>query len=391
MPADTQYSFEDNTLVIRDQYSCTKIQWGEKPSARMHFGNGQSKECWPEQRILFPDRVDAGANREAIDSFTAQIPAEIIELVSPFADHQWAMLRLLAYRTPALELARTNPVLAYCLANNFQFRSHVYKHEISWEQANYYARRKQKQILKFLGFPDTNIIVKLMKKIDTTEISIALLRLLKAALIEDNPTVKLLSHYKTITPGMLGLLRTFITPLVTPRIVADVAKSERERFYSHTADRLTDIQHMKNAAPVEVDVQPLQGMRAVADTHETFLLQIRDAVAEHRRQQNYLGDPPFEGTDTIIPISTKDGLRLEGKHMKNCVGTYIDKVLRGEMYIYKVLAPQRATMSIIPQWGREWRCCELKLKCNKQPGTKTKDAVITWLREKQKPQINADT
>lgn len=287
-----------------------------------------------------------------------------------------------------MELAISNPVLTYCLANNFQFRSHVYRQAVAWEQANMYARRKQKQILKWLGFPETEIIVKLMKRIDTTEMSVGLLRLLRAALKTENPTVKLLSHYQSITPGMLGLLKTSISPFVTPKIVADVANNERERFFPHTAERLTEIHLMKKACPEQVNVRPYQTVRAVREAHEDIELKLRAQLADLRKKEKKrhlsLPDPPIEGTDTIVPITSKAALKLEGKEMKNCVASYVNKVTRGEMYIYKVLSPERATMSIVRNPDGSWRCNELALKCNKMVCIDTQAEVNTWLRKGQK-------
>ena len=211
---DTTYEYMDNALFIRDKYSSCSIEWNNRPVAKEQLGAGEWKEGNPYQRILVPAHIDAGDSRQALDRFGSNVPKGIFKTVAPFRDYQWMMLKLLTCNPYSAELADSNPILAYCLANNQQFKD-IYKQQISWEQANLYSRRKQKLILHWLGFPSSEIIVKLLKKIDSNEMSVGLLRLLRSALRMENPTVKLLSHYQTITPGMLGLLRLSIAPLVT--------------------------------------------------------------------------------------------------------------------------------------------------------------------------------
>jgi hypothetical protein len=93
--------------------------------------------------------------------------------------------------------------------------------------------------------------------------------------------------------------------------------------------------------------------------------------------------PPVPGSAAIQPITTIEDLLAEGETMHNCVGSYAVKVMRGDSYIYRVLAPQRATLEIIPLDGM-YLPNQLKTACNGEPAQETREAVEVWLAEENR-------
>ena len=55
----------------------------------------------------------------------------------------------------------------------------------------------------------------------------------------------------------------------------------------------------------------------------------------------------------IEPISTPAELKEEGILMKNCVSVYAPRIVRGLTHLFRVLQPERATLSIV-QSGATW-------------------------------------
>ena len=94
-------------------------------------------------------------------------------------------------------------------------------------------------------------------------------------------------------------------------------------------------------------------------------------------QTDEFPSPPFAGTEHIIPIDNKADLLKEGREMKNCVGSYAKQVKYGNCYIYKVMEPQRATLSVSPDTGK---VLELKLSANKVPRRQTYNEINEWLQ-----------
>lgn len=92
--------------------------------------------------------------------------------------------------------------------------------------------------------------------------------------------------------------------------------------------------------------------------------------------------PPFPGTDTIRPLCTPVELINESIAQRNCVGnrvTYEPHIRKGRCYIYKVVAPERATLSIIRRTGESWSIGELKAAGNHPVGLGMLRVVRDWL------------
>jgi hypothetical protein len=89
--------------------------------------------------------------------------------------------------------------------------------------------------------------------------------------------------------------------------------------------------------------------------------------------------PPLPGTADIVPLTSEAFLLAEGRGQHNCVGSYCNKVRGGSTYIYKVLRPQRATLSIVRGADGAWRIDELKAAHNVSVRRETRAAVSRWL------------
>ena len=138
-----------------------------------------------------------------------------------------------------LDLLRSNPVLAYCLANNDQFRRLLA--ETPARQARALVTRKQREILNWLGFPATEAIVRLFKKIPPEAITPHDARLLLHAVVAEPVAQRLLTHQKRINSGILDLVCNLkLLPHISPTLLAEVALADDEMQGAHTADLLID-------------------------------------------------------------------------------------------------------------------------------------------------------
>jgi hypothetical protein len=67
----------------------------------------------------------------------------------------------------------------------------------------------------------------------------------------------------------------------------------------------------------------------------------------------------------------------EGRRQHNCVRSYAGEVAMGRMAIYRVLQPERATLSLAKRAGC-WRVDQLKGPCNRPVQPATRRAVLDW-------------
>ena len=89
--------------------------------------------------------------------------------------------------------------------------------------------------------------------------------------------------------------------------------------------------------------------------------------------------PPVPGTADIVPLTDASQLLEEGRQQRNCVGGYGERVAGGNVFIYRVLAPERATLSIQPSADGGYEIQQLLLSCNRPVAPATEQAVRRWL------------
>jgi hypothetical protein len=65
-------------------------------------------------------------------------------------------------------------------------------------------------------------------------------------------------------------------------------------------------------------------------------------------------DPPFAGTETIIPVRTAEELYQESRVQQNCCAAYGELICGGDYFIYRAEIPLRVTIGIKRQ-GQQWQ------------------------------------
>lgn len=89
--------------------------------------------------------------------------------------------------------------------------------------------------------------------------------------------------------------------------------------------------------------------------------------------------PPVPGTLDIVPLVSVSDLAEEGKQQENCVEKYADHVRSGHFFFYRIMTPERATLSIKYCGFRTWRIQQLKGRRNRKVHLCTLRRVESWL------------
>lgn len=112
-----------------------------------------------------------------------------------------------------------------------------------------------------------------------------------------------------------------------------------------------------------------------------ILRERRKHVDEQQRQTGLVTfpPPPIPGNDSFIPLTRPHDLADESRLQINCVRTYMDRVLSGDTYIYRIVAPQRATLSIVLAADGSWYRSELKAFKNGRVHGTTETIIDNWL------------
>jgi hypothetical protein len=253
-----------------------------------------------------------------------------------------------------------------------------------------------------------------------------------------------MGHLPVINRGIIYLLsNTGTSPLASSGLLHEIASSPDEVEEAPTADLLMDIHRMTTEMQTLGELRPFTSRRQVRECYDRVYVQYperkeqlrleaeRLAIAraiqidlarplleeagrtarrgfarraaanrvEHagggqrdsRKREPSSSSPPFppppiSGTETIIPLTSTQALWEEGRRQRNCLRSnlsYVDKVLNGTLYIYRVLDPERCTLAISRKYRNSWGISELKGLSNWSVKTATREHIKAWLSANQ--------
>lgn len=284
--------------------------------------------------------------------FYDAIPDAVREFVLRYNRRRWHLLALFARCPGAFELAQSNPALAFALASNWAFHQPAVCQPLRAARA--LVAKKQRCIMAWLGFPGTEQARKIMAKIPPEEIY-SLETLFNLRRMMNHPeSLKLLSHAPVITHAMLVFLNeSQARPCLTPLFIADMATHRlvrRQPFvpadgrWPDLFGYFADILRMQ----AQCGVVRLRAWRTAAElriTHDALVEEYNEMIKAASSLP--FPPPPYPGKAGLIePVTSFHDLQEEGREMKHCAGSYAYDVQRGACYVYRVLWPVRATLSL---------------------------------------------
>lgn len=157
---------------------------------------------------------------EPLNEFLGQIPAEVQAAARPFRYLQHTVLRLMRLTAYAFDLAHSNPVLLWLIADVVSARG------IRLGQAVALMRGKQKAALAALCPENRALSARFMRKIRPTNFCEEEFETLKEVLAEE-ALVRCLRHFRRVNLGALVLFPLNPNILGQPSIRQDI---EAERF-----------------------------------------------------------------------------------------------------------------------------------------------------------------
>lgn len=320
--------------------------------------------------ILMPETAgDAERTRRArmaVSQYFGLIPDDVRAELLKYTSRRWHLLNVFARCPGAMDLSRGNPGLLFALASNWVFRKPAVKQ--SMRAIRSLVNKKQRKILGWLGFPETETARRILMKFDPGSLSVEALLYVRSHL--GDPFVeKTFAHMESINRDVIRLVtdekyRSFISP----RLLHDIAAGDRARLSAFSI--LRDTIRMAERADWKRCPRRFSSLKRLQDVHDELAsgLMPRNPRAGLEVPARFQ-EPPFVGTASIRPITTRDELYVEGHIMKHCVGIHDEYVAYGVEYVYRVTAPVRATLSILRSRSGQWFPGELSLARNEQVET----------------------
>lgn len=324
--------------------------------------------------IALPRRMSlAEQRRRAFAAFRFALPTHLAPAVEPLTSGQWPVLHLVRDAPPALDLLQANPALAFALAQRTRDAG-----DCSPDVAPVLVTRRQREIMGALGFPASEAAANVLRKLAAASVSARTLESLHAAL-RDTEAAKLLAHAERLNAGAVALIaEPRLRRMTAPSLLAEVQASRREMHYPFAAERLEAALGLADTLGESIARRRLGSLQALATLYEElgarFCATHSDRILSCR-----FGRPPIPGTSEIVPLTSPAALIAEGEAQRNCVATYALRVESRSTYIYRVLKPERATLSLVRGPSGAWERDELFRAGNQPVSARTIEAVDRWL------------
>lgn len=382
------FRFKDGKMFLFDVESTCLIESWPSLKALRKFGNDTWQEFVPLFPIVRPSdpvaEVDVAAmptesfqiayqRRAAFRAFRSFIPRELAGICEHIPARQWTMLKLLQSSPHAAELAEGNRALVFALSHPHLFRERF----STLAGAAIVAKRRQREIASWLGFPESDSAVKILSKLAPASVTISNLKTLRRQINEPHAK-KLLQHLAGINTGIIGFLADReLCEAVPVSLLEEVSRSAEEHADSHAAPMLQ--QCLELCRFLGEGAKRPSSLRKLQEWH--FEMSRRWRI-KNPPQTGPVFFPPLEGTQTIQPIISESALIQEGMEQNHCVASCAAAVRAGTIFVYRVMAPERATLAIIRGPAGQWVIREIKLRFNQEVSPSTLKHVNDWLENR---------
>ncbi len=337
----------------------------------------------PEQLALdvFTPRRVFGAR--ALATYRERIPPRIVDAVAAFPTFHGELLEFAAGGQACVDLLVGNPALVILMVTAWDFQGVSYVGVLDRAKQLVASGMRQRDVLQHVGITASDALPRLLRKVPAWSLD-----LMTAAALEDavqSPDVVTRLHHLPVVTG--AVLQVVGKPAV--RWVSDRFLRELQAL------SLTEERHLEHwRSPSQRAVNELVTLMELWEEHGPEAAPRIDSVAGLGRQlgnfyvalgrEDYLDgatgplpDPPFPGTGDIEPITTREELLDESERQRHCVASYVFSIENRRRAVYRVLRPQRATLSLRYRDGT-WEIEELRGTANAEVRHETSEAVRSW-------------
>lgn len=311
------------------------------------------------------------------------LPADVTTVLRQFSSQQCRLLHVIGQFPESAEMARSAPILFWLASNMLgptSSRTDVRK---------LYTRRRVSILDSFCGNSSRSHL-KFLSKIREFGYSRKDLELLRRVL-HDEDFLKKVRHYRQINWPVLTVFfkQRYVMDLGCARdcLAADRCR-DAFRFLYKVCRYIRNIRMTCKFLKCENPERQIFAMKNAFQIRE-----LHDKIErEWNRKQaasfiasygENLPPSPLKETKDIEHICKVEDLLEEGLLMRHCVGDFMyqDEVLRGDVCIYRVHAPERATMEVHRLPDGKFRIEQVKLYRNRKASTETLEAMRKWLIE----------
>jgi hypothetical protein len=307
------------------------------------------------------------------------LPADVTSVLRQFSSLQCRLLHVIGQLPESAEMAGSAPILFWLASNMLgptPSRDDVRR---------LYTRRRVMILDSFCGNASRSHL-KFLSKICEFGYSLKDLELLRR-IFQDEDFLKKVRHYRQINWPVLKVFYTqrYVMDLGCAKdcLAADSCRDAFRYLYKVCRD-IRDIRMMCKMLECENPEQQVFAMKSafqIRDLHDKIARDLskkeKEAIIAHYGE--IFPPSPLKETKDIEYISNVGDLLEEGLVMRHCAGEFVYQALRGDVFIYRVHAPERATMAVQRSDDGELRIDQVKLYRNGKSSRETLCYLQKWI------------
>jgi len=238
-------------------------------------------------------------------------------------------------------------------------------------------RMKRLEILRALGFrhADQSLVNTLGKIIPWACRREQISGLIDA--LKERNTLRIIRHLPRINLGGITLLAdTALRESVGKQVLYEVVNDKQEDTHANTALKLKTWIDIKTRYLPDESPQRFETRAAL----DKMVFRNRSLASTNTLENIVCTLPhaPIPDHPDIIALQESCEVFREGYLQNNCLFSRMPELCAGKTFAYKVLAPERTTLTIQKSKGK-WQIDALETAHNKPASVQTREFIQTWL------------
>lgn len=332
----------------------------------------------------------------AVHAFARAIRADAVRLANACGTFELTAFRMLRWHDAAWDLTRTSPNLAWLLA------ARVDDQCVAHDALAAVLRKRRVDVVSWcLATQATPATLRLLEKIEPDVQAEGEIRLIARTLAEPE-VVRLFRHLARVPLHAVRSAlaypqfrtRKFFVDALTHdatadgepgggSLVSDVFLLHRDALRAATELRIP-------AADAQRQLDGARSIAALRARHDAWSEELMDRLRRQTEAEmlavgiGVFPSPPVADSSDILALRTVHELAREGSEMRHCVAGYARECAAGRCFVFRVLAPTRATLEIRMNGGRPY-VAQIRGARNELAPQETWTAVQRWLEDAANP------
>ena len=309
-----------------------------------------------------------GLSDPAVVTWKKSFPVDVLFAIEAMPSHKALLAEYASKSRSIKDLLVGNPILLWGLFE------HGVPREITLGEMDKLTRLKQRDLCQYLKLEGTQQQVRLLKRMSgvsrTKDELRSFIRVLK-----HQEVCNYLSHAEGDLGRDLKLLTKYpwLASCPARALIRHLFDQEHWIIFCDILRMVDDIHELRQCTTINA-LNRLHD-RQVADLNEKLG---RELIRDEHGRPKPLPEPVLPATDNIVPITSQAELIREGREMRHCIASHLNRVVDGKFAVYRMTAPERLTIEVLNLGGGQLVLREVRGKWNKPPSQESMTIIDRW-------------